>query len=147
MEREKVKQGTTLCRTIDKTSRLACTLPRDHNGDHRANGLAWADSAATPFPSITVIEGKKDDAGKAPWELFMWRAANAVVHVLEYGARKYAPNNWRNVPHARQRYFAATMRHLVAWYGDENIDPESGLPHLAHAACSLLFILELESDG
>lgn len=142
MEREKVKR----CGRKDPDSGLTCSRVESHPGDHKAKGLVWSVPVVTAPPSPPTV-GLKDDAGKAPWHLFMWRAANAVVHVLEYGARKYAPNNWRNVPHARQRYFAATMRHLVAWHGGENIDPESGLPHLAHAACSLLFILELESDG
>ena len=38
------------------------------------------------------------------------------------------------------------MRHMVA-YAKETNDPESGLNHLAHAAASLLFILELGHDA
>jgi hypothetical protein len=42
---------------------------------------------------------------------------------------------------AWHRPFGACMRHLWAWWRKENLDPETGLPHLAHAACCILFLL------
>lgn len=45
------------------------------------------------------------------------------------------------------RLFSAGQRHLIAWWEGETIDPESGLPHLAHAACCVLFLLALEKRG
>lgn len=91
-----------------------------------------------------MTDGVKLDRGKRPWDLFLWGAAGAVVDVLEHGARKYAPDNWRQVPEPRRRYFAAMLRHLAAWRLGEKVDPESGLSHLAHACCCGLFLLELE---
>lgn len=85
--------------------------------------------------------GRKDDIGKDRWELLPIGPARAVVHVLMYGAVKYGPDNWQHVPEARDRYFGAALRHLLAWREGQLVDPESGLPHLAHAACSLLFLL------
>jgi hypothetical protein len=93
-----------------------------------------------------VNEGRKDDAGKAPWHLLPYRAVASVVDVLAFGASKYGPNTWQAVSHGRDRYFAATQRHLTAWWDGEYADPESGLPHLAHAACSVLFLLALEAN-
>lgn len=95
----------------------------------------------------SVGEGRKDDAGKPPWDLLPWRATEEVVRVLEFGARKYAPDNWRKVPDSRRRYFAAAMRHLLAWWGGERNDPETNLHHLAHAECCLKFILEMELEN
>lgn len=91
-----------------------------------------------------MTAGRKDDHQKAPWDLFLWGAASAVVDVLEHGRRKYDADNWRAVPEARRRYFAAALRHLVAWRRGEALDPESGLSHLGHAATCILFLLELE---
>jgi hypothetical protein len=68
-------------------------------------------------------------------------AARAVVRVLTHGANKYGVGNWQHVPEARDRYFAAAMRHLIAWREGQLVDLDSGLPHLAHAAASLLFLL------
>jgi hypothetical protein len=93
---------------------------------------------------MNVADGSKHDQEKPRWDLLPLRAAERVVDVLTYGARKYAPDNWRLVKDARRRYYAAAFRHLTAWWLGASIDSESGLPHLAHAACCLLFLLELE---
>lgn len=85
--------------------------------------------------------GIKYDTGKDPWDLLPWGAVREVVAVLGHGARKYGPGNWKKVPGARKRYFAAAQRHMLAWWGGEKIDPESGLSHLAHAVCCLLFLI------
>lgn len=89
-------------------------------------------------------DGMKYDKDKARWDLLPFKAASQVVDVLTYGAKKYAPEDWRKVDGWRWRYFGAAMRHMVAWIGGERIDPESKLPHLAHAACCVLFMLELD---
>jgi len=88
--------------------------------------------------------GQKHDAAKPRWDLLPWRAASEVVDVLTFGAQKYAPDNWRDVPDARRRYFAALLRHLVAWWLGEQRDPESGRHPLAHAVCCAMFLMELE---
>lgn len=88
--------------------------------------------------------GQKDDAGKAPWGLLPWDALGSVVEVLRRGAIKYEAENWRKVPDWRQCYWDATLRHLTAWKLGERNDPEWGLPHLAHAACCVLFMLAFD---
>lgn len=93
----------------------------------------------------TTDEGRKDDATKLRYDLMPAIAEAKVVEVLTYGAKKYAPDNWRQVPDWRARYLAALLRHVAAWRMGEEIDPESGLPHLAHAVCSLLFLIELDT--
>lgn len=85
----------------------------------------------------------KDDAGKVRLDLLPFAALEDVARVLEYGAEKYAPQGWRHLEGGHERYVRAALRHLHAHAGGEMFDPESGLPHLAHAACSLLFALEL----
>lgn len=93
-----------------------------------------------------VKSGVKHDSGKPRWDLALVNAAQAEIDVLTYGAAKYADNGWRTVKPFRQRYFAAAMRHLWAWLRGEDRDPESGLPHLAHARCCLGFLLEQELE-
>lgn len=65
-----------------------------------------------------------------------------VGDVLAYGAKKYAPKSWQTIPNLDDRYRAAALRHIMADLSGEALDPESGLPHLAHAATSLMFVLE-----
>ena len=92
-------------------------------------------------------EGRKADAGKPRLSLLPWRTVQQIVAVLEFGAAKYGADNWQRVPNARQRYFDATMRHLLAWWDGERLDAESGLPHLAHAGCCILFLLWADKDA
>lgn len=89
----------------------------------------------------------KHDAGKWRFSLVPLNALKSVINVLEFGAKKYAPDNWKTVPDARARYFDATIRHVMAWWGGEKNDGESGLPHLAHAICCLLFLLWIDDGG
>lgn len=90
--------------------------------------------------------GQKDDAGKPRWDLLPFAALDDVAAVLEFGARKYAPDGWRKVPGWRWRYLGAALRHLAAFGRGQRLDPESGRPHLAHAACCILFMLELDRE-
>jgi len=91
-----------------------------------------------------VQDGRKDDQEKLRWDLLPYAALGKIVGVLTFGASKYAPNNWQRVPEGKDRYFAAAMRHLVAWREGESTDLESGHHHLAHAGCCILFMLWLE---
>lgn len=91
--------------------------------------------------------GTKLDAGKPRMSLFPAGALRAIVAVLEYGAVKYSPGGWRLVTEANVRYYDALQRHLDAWRLGERFDAESGLLHLAHAACCAVFLLGLELDA
>jgi hypothetical protein len=94
---------------------------------------------------IEAMSGTKEDDGKARWDLLPFKALSQVVSVLGFGAKKYGDHNWKQVPRGKSRYLAACFRHLVAWEQGETRDPESGCHHLAHAACCILFMLEMDS--
>lgn len=96
------------------------------------------------------VVGVKDDSARTRYDLVPPHALDAVARVLTFGALKYTRNgvdggnNWRLVPERRRRYFAATMRHLWAWWRGERADSETGESHLAHAICCLTFLLDEE---
>jgi hypothetical protein len=90
--------------------------------------------------------GLKFDQDKDPWHLAPYSAFGLVVKVLAYGARKYEPRNWEKGINF-SRLFASTQRHLVAWFNREENDPETGLSHLAHAACGILFLISYQLWG
>ena len=70
-----------------------------------------------------------------------------VGKVLTYGADKYDAENWRKVDDLQNRYTSAALRHIFAHMDGEEADEETGLSHLAHAMCCLLFKLEDELLG
>jgi hypothetical protein len=96
---------------------------------------------------MSIKEGMKFDAGKLDYTLVPWDGLEEIVKVLEFGAKKYARENWRFVKFGETRYMAAAFRHLIAYQNNEDVDPETGLSHLAHAGCCLLFLLALEKQS
>lgn len=89
--------------------------------------------------------GRKFDGGKPRYGLLPPIALEDVAKVLTFGAEKYEEDNWRRVPGAMDRYFDAALRHMWSWKRGEANDPETGLHHMAHAICCLMFIEELDS--
>jgi hypothetical protein len=85
------------------------------------------------------MKGMKLDAQKPRWDLLPLDVVEDVVMVLTFGAQKYSDNNWQHVTPA-DRYLAAAFRHIKAWRCGETHDDESGIHHLAHAICSLMFL-------
>ena len=87
------------------------------------------------------MTGLKFDLGKLRHSLLPAGTVTEILKVLEYGAKKYSENNWRLVDNARDRYYDAALRHITDWYEGNPKDSETGLSHLAHASCCLLFLL------
>lgn len=87
--------------------------------------------------------GIKHDSDKAPMSLLSREALERTAEVLAFGAKKYAAHNWRR-GFEWSRPLSAAQRHLLAFQDGEDRDPESGLSHLAHAMCCIMFLLEFE---
>lgn len=93
------------------------------------------------------MSGVKYDSGKLRYSLLPWVAITAIVKVLEFGAtKKYKIDSWQDLADGERRYFDAAMRHLIAHRRGERLDSESGLSHLSHAACNLVFLIWLDED-
>lgn len=110
----------------------------------------WHNSGADAIEELNRLsrferdQTQKADAGKTDPVLFerdLVNAVNAINRVLDYGAAKYEPGGWQTVDPAR--YDSAARRHRRDRDKGELRDVESGMVHLAHEACNLLFQLEL----
>jgi len=82
------------------------------------------------------------DEGKVRLDLLPGDALYGVCGVLAYGEKKYGRVNWQKGMPFHQ-LFGSAMRHIWQWFWfREDIDPESGLHHLDHAMCNLMFLRE-----
>lgn len=90
--------------------------------------------------------GVKHDSSKVRTDLLPPDALWAVSEVMTDGAAKYGDRNWERGM-AWGRLLGASLRHLFAWAMGENLDRETGRPHLAHAACCVLFLLSYQLRG
>ncbi len=94
----------------------------------------------TNSSKLKLEEGRKDDTGKLPYHLLPPELLEAVSSVLDFGQRKYSARNWE-AGMDWSRVFAALQRHMWAWWGGEDKDPETGMSHLHHAATNLAFLI------
>ena len=85
----------------------------------------------------------KFDTDKVRMELLSVDFLTEVSKVLTFGAEKYDSHNWRK-GFDWSRLYGAALRHLTSHMNGENVDGESGLSHLSHAACCLMFLIEHE---
>lgn len=96
-----------------------------------------------PAPAPTPLGGGvKHDDDKPRMDLLDSYAIEQLATVLGFGAKKYAAHNWRKGL-GKSRLIAAALRHLFAHLKGEDLDPESGLSHAAHAMCCCMFLLGL----
>ena len=97
----------------------------------------------------TFGENPKDRLGakKAPLHLIPKAGLIFASKVMELGANKYGPYNWRSNAVKEQVYIDAAMRHLMLAESGEDADPESGQPHYAHVIACMLILLDAGMVG
>lgn len=69
-----------------------------------------------------------------------------LAEVSGFGARKYAAFNYLK-GYDWSLSFNALQRHALAFWNGEDIDEESGLPHMGHAAWHALALVSFLSRG
>jgi hypothetical protein len=120
--------------------------------DHYVTGRLGAgkfpgDIVAIHSAEPTTTEGgTKHDDGKPALALLPFAAVEEVAKVLQFGAKKYNKYNYKK-GFEYTRLVSAALRHLFAFGKGEDKDPETGLSHLAHAICCVLFLLDQTITG
>lgn len=102
-----------------------------------------AQPADTPSPT----GGLRYNAGKPRYDLLPADALDELVKVFTRGAEKYAPRNWEKGMAWSETCFAALQRHAWKWQAGEDIDPETGCQHMAHAAWNALALVAYSLRG
>jgi len=94
------------------------------------------------------VPGMKFDKNKTRLELLPFDALEQCADVFAFGAAKYGEWNWTGIEEGVQRYVGSLLRHVSRFQQGEEIDPDSGLHHLAHAgACCLIILRFLAEEG
>lgn len=91
----------------------------------------------------------KDFVGSSKLPLHLWPETATAMGCLGLldGALKYGRANWRHAGIRASIYVDACKRHLNAWFEGEDLDPDSGLPHLAHALACLAILVDAQAAG
>lgn len=91
--------------------------------------------------TINLATDKADrfNDGKRKYSLIDFKALEGMVEVLEAGARKYSPDNWKKgLP--TNEIFESMMRHLVELQAGNELDEETGLHHTGHVLCNAMIL-------
>ena len=126
-------------------------VPADsmHWSNNGINEAITTEQGIASHAADALVYATKYDGGKTDWSLLPWDAVEEIIKVLQFGAGKYSPWNWaENGGFKFNRLFNSSMRHFVAWFWRrEDLDPETGLSHMAHLGCNVLFLLHYVLNG
>ena len=88
----------------------------------------------------------KRDAGKPKLTLVPHQIIYDIARVREYGNIVHLDSdNWRTVE--IERFRDAMYRHMLDYLEEpKGLDKDSGLTHLAHLACNVAFLCEMEKE-
>ena len=102
-----------------------------------------------PMPENMKNTNPKDAIGCNKLPIHLWPETATALGCLGLldGTLKYGRTNWRVSGVRASIYFDAVRRHLAAWFEGENLDPDSGLPHLAHALACLAIVVDADAAG
>ncbi len=83
--------------------------------------------------------GVKHDQEKPDLSLLPIEFLSEVARAMMHGEKKYGRYNYTGGMQW-SRIIAASMRHILAFMGGEDLDPESGVSHLGHAGACILML-------
>lgn len=84
-------------------------------------------------------KGLRYNDNKTRWTLLDFDAVEGMVKVLEFGSKKYNDHNWKKGLKTTE-IVDSMMRHMTAYLNGEQLDKESGLPHVDHIQCNAMYL-------
>lgn len=112
-------------------------------------GQVWSGREWIDPPKKVDTSNPKDVIGSTKLPVELWPATATILGSLALldGLMKYGRTNWRATDVRASIYVAACKRHLDAWFEGEDIDPDSKVPHLAHALACLAILVDADASG
>jgi len=124
----------------------------DHTSDSPPHTHGGTDApectSCNPSTEVRVTSATGGQKGQKPAQLSTVDAV-ALLKLAEvggYGGRKYEPHNYLR-GYAWSLSLDALFRHTLAFESGEDFDPESGLPHVTHAAWHCLALTSFMVRG
>lgn len=114
-------------------------------GDHHYESGQCHDNPTAAWPQNGEVRTTSSTGGQKGvkperYSLLPRPALDQIARIYAYGAEKYSAHNWR-LGYEWSKSYDALLRHLTAFWDGEDIDPESGLPHLASAGFHIMTLL------
>lgn len=92
------------------------------------------------------MAAERHNQNKLRWNLVDFKSVEEMLKVLEFGAVRYAPDNWKKGLN-KEEILESTQRHLVELFNNNTIDDDSKLHHMGHIMCNAMFYLFHERNG
>lgn len=106
------------------------------------NRLQRSASDSKPTNPKDVVGIRKAPMSTVPANVM----AEIGVAMLE-GAAKYGRHNYRAAGVRASVYYDAAMRHLIAWWEGEDIDPDSGMSHITKLLACMTVLRDAMHQG
>ena len=120
---------------VENFSNVFITTPGSPSPGYNGSGV----QIITPEMEARA-EGIKHDSDKTRYDLIDWPFVEGMANVMTANVGKHEDDTWKSIEPFRQKHFSALMRHVVKWMCGEKLDAETGMSHLYHAACRLMFL-------
>jgi hypothetical protein len=149
-------KGIGNCNSMDCADTEGCVLrpapPTSRELLYAERERALAALSALPpvsYYETTKPTNPKDSIGSSKVPMHLWPETATVLGAMGLldGACKYGRQNYRAIGVRASIYYDAAKRHLNAWMEGEDTDPDSGLPHLAHALASIAIVVDAQAAG
>lgn len=118
----------------------------DQKHTNPLDSKTWSVPPVTALPLPERDQSMKKDSGKPRMELIDWGFIEETAKVLGFGAAKYEEHGWRKGMKV-SRVIGSLFRHAIAFAMGQDKDPESGLSHLGHVGCNLMFLVAYMRDN
>lgn len=98
-----------------------------------------------PKKNPKQVQAEKD--GKVPYEYLVLSVLEDDAYVHKHGGDKYGKRNWTIDEINATTYVGAMFRHYKAWSEGEDLDPDSGRPHLTHLRACCAVVMDAAKHG
>lgn len=128
------------CRELFKNEKLNIISARNQMCPECFNCIEWTFQASDEFVKQKE-KAVRYNQDKLRVDLIPTELTEQVAKVFTFGANKYSANNWKGFSQEQQdEIIGSLLRHILEYQKGNKFDDESGLHHLAHAACNLSLI-------